>query len=749
MTNHIAFGRSYSIKLPIVVLGTLTASLSMSGGSVLAAHLAGGIDRGGLRTPMLNEGYLAYLPNPNVGRFGEEWTGWIDVRHPSLAGSRDVLFGYDRSDRFVTVRSTILTDSGIPGMNGRPPQVGQADRPTDFDYANKAYLLQSGVSVIETDTRGVTSPAVGMAGSFDFPLSHGLGDAQMGLPSEEQNIMTSNNAGAPTIDNYYANSLVSSNALAETFYPSFLAGGNNDGIFMANIVANSNPPSNRGNDAFAHELYHFLGDGRAVHQEIQDDPATPNKNEADPAHSSDTKNIVYPSVTSPNSIRNVGPQLSPTVGGKVQITSEQAERIFAATGAAPYLQKNVDQHAKGDRVDWNFEADHAQITKDGVNFGLENLANGADNHQGIDALFWGRGFTVAPFIPAPDANNGGQDNKELGIFPATPDFPLDKVFRSVDIFSLSTRYSDSDTDSFGNLTLRDGALDYELSFLGANGQTVPGTLIDVFTGGWTDNTAVDNYLGRWLSPIDAVGIFIKAAGLPTHEGTAQIDAVIASDAKVQDFGDAPDSYKTTLALDGPRYDEGFYQRLGVQWDSETDGQPTILANGDDLSIGGGFPKPVDDEDGVIFGESWVDVLFNIARPGENKYQLRAWWDKNENHQFDHPGDLLPGVTFPELYINDLLTLTPGRYTYRYDLGFNPKDYYSRFRLTWDPREDVKPWGEVFSKQDCMLGTTDCISHGEVEDYAPIPEPSSVFGTFLIGALGLMGIRKKRQPVIKK
>lgn len=66
MTNQIAFGMSYPIKLPVVVLGTIAASLSMSGGSVLAAHLAGGIDRGGLRTPMLNEGYLAYLPNPKV-----------------------------------------------------------------------------------------------------------------------------------------------------------------------------------------------------------------------------------------------------------------------------------------------------------------------------------------------------------------------------------------------------------------------------------------------------------------------------------------------------------------------------------------------------------------------------------------------------------------------------------------------------------------------------------------------------------
>ena len=207
-----------------------------------------------------------------------------------------------------------------------------------------------------------------------------------------------------------------------------------------------------------------------------------------------------------------------------------------------------------------------------------------------------------------------------------------------------------------------------------------------------------------------------------------------------DFGDAPDSYKTLLESNGPRYDEGVLQRLGAQWDSEIDGQPTILADGDDKSILGGFPTPVDDEDGVIFGDSWVDVTFNINRPDPNPYQLRAWWDTNYNGVFDHTS---------ELYIDDLLTLAPGIFTKRYNLGFNPKadGLYSRFRLTWDPLDlDVKPFGEYYSKADC--NTTDaaagnCISHGEVEDYVHVPEPSSIFGLLAFGGLGLMGLRKKR------
>ncbi|MBE9091811.1 PEP-CTERM sorting domain-containing protein [Microcystis aeruginosa LEGE 11464] len=211
-----------------------------------------------------------------------------------------------------------------------------------------------------------------------------------------------------------------------------------------------------------------------------------------------------------------------------------------------------------------------------------------------------------------------------------------------------------------------------------------------------------------------------------------------------DFGDAPDSYSTLLNSDGPFYREGDLQRLGNLWETEPDGQPTGQADGDDKSILGNCACTdgllLDDEDGVIFGDSWVDVIFNINRPDPNPYQLRAWWDTNYNGVFDHTS---------ELYIDDLLTLAPGIFTKRYNLGFNPKadGLYSRFRLTWDPLDlDVKPFGEYYSKADC--NTTDaaagnCISHGEVEDYVHVPEPSSIFGLLAFGGLGLMGLRKKR------
>jgi hypothetical protein len=198
-----------------------------------------------------------------------------------------------------------------------------------------------------------------------------------------------------------------------------------------------------------------------------------------------------------------------------------------------------------------------------------------------------------------------------------------------------------------------------------------------------------------------------------------------------DFGDAPDTYKTTLAANGPQYEEGYLQRLGLNWDYEPDGQPTPRADGDDINLLGAFgpgepPLVVDDEDGVTFGPSWVDVLINIKRVDPHDYSLRAWWDLNWNGIFDHPS---------EMEINDVLTLTPGQYLKRYNLGFDPRDYYSRFRLTWidDPSgidggvslaTDIKPYGEYLSRSSFPgFGR----SHGEVEDYPPVPAPLPLLG----------------------
>ena len=63
-----------------------------------------------------------------------------------------------------------------------------------------------------------------------------------------------------------------------------------------------------------------------------------------------------------------------------------------------------------------------------------------------------------------------------------------------------------------------------------------------------------------------------------------------------DFGDAPDSYKTLLASDGPRHALGLVgSYLGIfPPDFENDGHPTADATGDDLS--GSADEPADEQE---------------------------------------------------------------------------------------------------------------------------------------------------------
>jgi hypothetical protein len=83
--------------------------------------------------------------------------------------------------------------------------------------------------------------------------------------------------------------------------------------------------------------------------------------------------------------------------------------------------------------------------------------------------------------------------------------------------------------------VRNGALDYQVFFVDALNNVVPGQLETVFDFGWTTATTADNYLGRWVSPVDATGMFIYANTIDgTFDGNAQIDAVIV--AKVPEPG---------------------------------------------------------------------------------------------------------------------------------------------------------------------------------------------------------------------
>lgn len=219
-----------------------------------------------------------------------------------------------------------------------------------------------------------------------------------------------------------------------------------------------------------------------------------------------------------------------------------------------------------------------------------------------------------------------------------------------------------------------------------------------------------------------------------------------------DLGDAPDTYRTLLGSNGPRYNEGDLQRLGHQWDAELDGQPTAFADGDDtnlLGVGGS-----DDEDGVIISgnDIWIDL--DLFRPGENRYRLRGWLDDDDNGFFEHTDDMI---------IDELIDLDIGTHPADCNLlgcelhfsAFGADQHYSRFRLTWidDPTgvlggvsdlTDITPWGE--------FDGSDGLSHGEVEDYPPVPEPNTYALTlaalcYCVGTRRKAGCRSHSLPLV--
>jgi hypothetical protein len=501
------------MKLQRSRIAPLCAAIFLAFGLVLsvaparATHVSdAGVPQSFLRTPLgADQGYLEYALDPAASRRGQEWTGWMDTRHPSLAGPRDQDFGYDRSDHFVGVRTTTLVDStGGPAM---------PDIPRDFAFANRAFVQQAGLSVLETAHRtlGSSPPA-----EFTFPLD---------VP-EEMALAANRNAGAPTLDAYYATSLAS-DAFGETIVPS--QGLGPPAVFVADFQAAPPPlpPVPVRPDTFSHEVAHFLTDGRAIHAE---------NGSPDEAHSSDPFNLLAGSNRQIPSgggfgLLEVGPPRvftpgGPIVdGGKDQVTttpddpsgsfpasSSQVERIYASAaagnGAAPYIATN-ENAAAGHRVDWDFVTDHLP---------LEGVPGRADDHPGADRLSWEIGFTTA-------SDHAAHDHADWESTLLLPDF-VGPSFRFVDVFSLDAIFSDADVTQFGVSSFQ-ALLDYVVVFRAADGGTADGVPIEIFIQGWTDSSNGDGVV-RWESPIDAVGVFVRALTEDGHDGIAQIDAVIAS-----------------------------------------------------------------------------------------------------------------------------------------------------------------------------------------------------------------------------
>jgi len=166
----------------------------------------------------------------------------------------------------------------------------------------------------------------------------------------------------------------------------------------------------------------------------------------------------------------------------------------------------------------------------------------------------------------------------------------------------------------------------------------------------------------------------------------------------RDFGDAPDSYMTLQASGGPSHGIIPGLSLGVRVDRDLDGQPSPLADGDDLSgeVGPGGIV-LDDEDGVrvltpIAPGSTATFEVTITNTTGQVGYLQAWFDFNKDGTFTGPGE--------QVLVNRVLPAGTNLVNIDIPTGVTPGNLFTRWRYSLTPN----------------LGIGGPADSGEVEDH---------------------------------
>jgi len=189
-----------------------------------------------------------------------------------------------------------------------------------------------------------------------------------------------------------------------------------------------------------------------------------------------------------------------------------------------------------------------------------------------------------------------------------------------------------------------------------------------FTGTLDDGDYFGNSIAN-VGDFDGDGVVDLAVGaIRDDDGGTDRGAVwIVNLLGPVDTGDAPASYITSLADDGPSH-LGTGPILGTTRDIEVHAVPSANADGDDTA---GTP---DDEDGITVVGSWQDGTdggsVQVVVTGGSGY-LSGWIDWNDDDDFEDMGE----------QIFNMLSLAAGTHTVSFDIpaGAIPtNDTYNRF-----------------------------------------------------------------------
>ncbi|GIK54902.1 MAG: hypothetical protein BroJett015_05650 [Chloroflexota bacterium] len=238
--------------------------------------------------------------------------------------------------------------------------------------------------------------------------------------------------------------------------------------------------------------------------------------------------------------------------------------------------------------------------------------------------------------------------------------------------------------------------------------------------------------GADFTNVGAIVLTLNNATLAAPDLDIVIDFFLAADQnQYEDLGDLPDTYNTLRANNGPRHVVSTLI-LGTIIDAETDGFPSVDADGDDLNN-------LNDEDGVVRVGNWSDGInggtINVTVSGASRGCLAGWIDFNNDGDFADAGEVLFFGDPVGYHVNTNMTSVVAGSN---NLSFNVPNgtftgsggnvvLHARFRLAVDRGSDgtCYPQSVGLDEPDLNSLAIGTYLNGEIEDYVWIFSPTAV------------------------
>lgn len=248
--------------------------------------------------------------------------------------------------------------------------------------------------------------------------------------------------------------------------------------------------------------------------------------------------------------------------------------------------------------------------------------------SGIKVIIEGHTFNMSNSIDIPDSGGCFFDGCEADYTAGSVNFKLDWLYAK-----------NSPSPLYDNVKIR-----YKITYPSAG---------DYFNQGYAE---VNELPGKQYSDdisYDDGSDCTDLSGRNCNDGITDNDDFTIVSLDEYDYGDAPDPlYPTLLVSDGARHTIDNHYYLGTDLDSDLDGQPDVLALGDDAS-------GIDDEDGVIFATPLIPSFSaTIDVTASEIGFIDGWIDFNADGSWLTPGDQVMTSVPVVAGVNNLVISVP-------------------------------------------------------------------------------------------